>query len=123
MSVSLPPLLNSDIRHDPNAGLQGKWTVEVELPAGFELVGPATVIAVAADGTDDPLTLGLLEPPLVISDIAIGLADEATNTWGWSFDTEAGSEQMYWLLCTAQRTDGTSTYGVHRTVRLPSGNN
>jgi hypothetical protein len=118
MSVCRVPPLPVE-QHDPNAGLQGPWTIEFPLDPGWELIGPATVIAVAADGTDDPL----VGDTLVISSVTIGQITETPNVWGISFDTEGGATQMYWLRGAAQRTDGTSTYGVHRTVRMPSGNN
>jgi hypothetical protein len=117
MSNNRPPL--PEAKHDPNAGLQGKWTIEVELPEGFSLIGPASVIAVISDKSDIPL----VGDSLVISNVAIGQISETPNLWGWSFDTENGSDQMYWLRGAADRTDGTITYGVHRTVCMPSGNN
>lgn len=117
MTVCLPPLAVA--KHDPNAGPQGKWTIEFKLEDGWSLVGPVDVIAVEPDYTDTPLT----GDTLAISNIAIGQISESPNLWGISFDTEDGDTRMYWLRGSAQRTDGVSTYGVHRTVRLLSGNN
>lgn len=118
MSISrIPPLCVA--QHDPNAGLQGKWTIEIPLPEGFTLTGPATVIAVQTDGSDAPL----VGDSLAITGITIGQITETPNVWGISFDTEGGAPQIYWLRGAAQRTNGASTYGVHRTVRMPSGNN
>ncbi len=107
--------------HDPNAGLQGPWTIEFELDPGWSLIGPLTVIAVQADGTDKPLVE--TDSPLELSTIALGQVTEEPNVWGVSFNTEFGTAQVYWLRGAAQRTDGTNTYGIHRTVRLICANN
>ena len=118
MSISRIPQLCL-AQHDPNAGLQGKWTIEVEIPEGFTLIGPVTVIAVLPDGTDTPLA----DDSLAITSITIGQITTSPNVWGISFDTEGGATQTYWLRGAARRTNGASTYGVQRTVRMPSGNN
>jgi len=117
MSTRLPPLCVR--RHDPNAGLQGKWTMEIPLDPGWSLIGPVTVIAVEPDGTDT----ALVGDSLTVSSVALGQITESPNVWGISFDTQDGAGDMYWLRGAAQRTDGVSTYGVHCTVRLPVGNN
>ncbi len=121
MTARLPPLLvvGDDPQHDPNAGLQGPWTIKIPLRPDETLVGPATVIAVQPDGSDLPL----VGDSLVISGIAFAQLTESPNVWGISFNTEGGTPQMYWLRGAAQRTDGVTTYGVNRTVRLPCGNN
>jgi hypothetical protein len=116
MSTRLPLAIEC---HDPNAGLSGPWTIEFELDPGWTLIGPVTVIAVHTDGTDAPL----VGDSLVTSNITLGQVSDSPNVGGISFDLNAGSPQVYWLRGAAQRTDGTHTYGVNRTVRVVCGNN
>lgn len=113
----IPPLAPG--KHDVNAGLQGPWTIEIPLNDGDTLIGTPTVIAVAPDGTDTPLT----GDNLVMTSVAIGQISVSPNIWGISFNTQDGTAQTYWLRGAAQRTNGVLTYGVHRTVRMLAGNN
>lgn len=109
---------NSVAKHDVDAGLQGSWTIEIQLDLGESLIGPVSVIAVTGAGTDTPL----VGDSLVISAVAIGQISAAPNIWGISFSTQGGTPKTYWLRATAQRNT-TPPYGVHRTVRLIAGYN
>lgn len=113
-----PPLLLA--RHDPNAGLQGLYTIEIPLDDGEALVGPVTVIAVTPDWTDAPLVE--TSNALVISSISVAQLTASPNVWGVSFNMQFGNPQTYWLLVAAFRNT-TPQYGVNRTVRFICRNN